>query len=450
MAENHEHHDEFVERDLEVHATSPETRQDPAAESLASALKVSFRLLTILMLLAVVAFFLSGIKSIDETERGVIRTFGRIVGTADPGLAYTWPFPVGDIQRVPTSTQVQDVHDFWFHIKPSEVGKPMAKINPMAEGLKPGFDGALVTGDRFLLHAKFKVFYSINDARAFVSNVTDVRERIRSFVCDSAIQAASQRTGEMIRREQTAFLNEIRRETQQRLDALSSGVLISQVGGEFAWPLRTRNAFERAGIANSERKRLREEAQAKAHELLAATAGREGYVILVGQPWDDGSEIEGRDQPYDLIGQYAEARDAGDANQVAKLMAQIEEVLVSDKAEGEASAIIEEARRYQTEVRSEVASLAAEFEKALPRYQETPNLFLWDQWLTARAEILASPELYKRYISTGTAGPTQLMVSRDAKILRVIQREVNRRLKDQQREQEQKASPRQRQMEEES
>jgi len=53
---------------------------DPANQSLADALRMSFRILKLLMLVLVVLYFLSGWFSVKPGENGVILRFGRVLG----------------------------------------------------------------------------------------------------------------------------------------------------------------------------------------------------------------------------------------------------------------------------------------------------------------------------------------------------------------------------------
>ena len=93
---------------------SREAGAGAADRSLAHALRVSFRVLTVIMIFIVGAFLLTGIKSIDATEQGIIFLFGEIVGTADSGFVYTWPFPIGAIEKVKTTEKTLTISECFF------------------------------------------------------------------------------------------------------------------------------------------------------------------------------------------------------------------------------------------------------------------------------------------------------------------------------------------------
>jgi regulator of protease activity HflC (stomatin/prohibitin superfamily) len=396
---------------------------DPASQSLSDALRVSFRLLTIIMIVVVIFFALSGFKSVEETERGVVRVLGEIQRVAEPGFVYTWPFPAGDIQLVDANEQTMNVDDFWMYVAPEERGKDISEIRPRGEGLQPGWDGALLSGDRYLFHVRIRCTYVIRDAEAYVMNVSDTDELVRSVVCQAAIRAAGLKTADRIRNNRDEFVTDVQDEAQARLRAVNSGITLTSVElPKFTWPLRALDAFEAETAAITEKSKQMDEARGQAEKMLAATAGQEGYRKLVGQPWEDDPNAPDS-ETYDLIGQYERARREGDDLRAKELLAQIDQILISDVTQGEASAIIEQARRYKATVRERVAARARQFQQLLPRYRETPELFIRKHWLATREEILSSPTMYRQYLPVLGNGKTVLYLGMEGEILRAMKRQ---------------------------
>jgi len=59
-------------------------------------------------ILAIVALILTGVRVLNEYQRGVVLTLGRYTGTKGPGLIYVWPL-VQSMSRVDLRTVVMDV-----------------------------------------------------------------------------------------------------------------------------------------------------------------------------------------------------------------------------------------------------------------------------------------------------------------------------------------------------
>ena len=345
-------------------------RPDPAGESLAKALKVSFRLLRLIMVAVVVLFLLTGLRSIDPDEVGLKKLFGRIESTVDEGLGYTWPFPVGDIQVIDTTEQELTIDDFWMHETAVDKTQPLSERSVMDKGLRPGWDGALLTGDRNLLHVRLKCIYMVHDPVAYAKNVNDPEEIVRSAVCAGAIHAAVWRTADgLLRAEQKQFANDVRRTAQDRLDALNTGISINRIElNQTTWPLRALPDYNMAQRAISNAQKARDAAAAEAVKILNASAGT-NYKKLVGDPAGSAGtasvvSVAGGD--YDLIGRYSRARKSGDPEKADMLLARIDEVLLSRNTGGQASKIIAEAKAYSTATIQQAKSRADRFRELLP------------------------------------------------------------------------------------
>jgi len=412
---------------------------DQATRSLADALRVSFRLLTVIMIFVVVAFFLTGLKLIEPQEVGIKKVFGKVVGTSGQGLAYTWPFPIGQIELVNTSQQSLVVDDFWLHETAKEKMLPPAERRVPQGGLRPGMDGALLTGDRDLLHLKFVCMYAVQGARgalACLANIGDIRQTIRAAVCEATILQASRRTADAIQgTDKEAFTNGVQQEAQRRLDELTKingrayrAILLDKIvlkPDSFTWPLRALPAYNAAQRAVNQGEELRSRAIADARRILSEATG-ENYEALVGRP-DDllGTPRPSDKEPYDLIGLYNRQTDPVRA---ARLLKRIERIIEIDSA-GQAGKIIAEAKAYRTQVIQNAEARSKRFEDLLEEFRKTPQFMLERLWRDVRDEILSSPTIEKHYLRPG-GGKAVLYVNRDPEIAKKIQREELKKKQD--------------------
>lgn len=189
---------------------------------LANALRVSFRVLTVGMIGVVVLFLCSGVSCIEPESAGIVKVFGRVVKTVDQGLAVTWPFPVGEIEEVDVKIASVPVKEFWLYISPEDQTKPLTAVRPQSEGLRPAWDGALLTGDHSLLHVKLGCHYTISDPVAVKANMSDLKAAVRNAVCSAGIRSAATGTADGLRRTGREQLKKaIKTNAQRRLNLIT-------------------------------------------------------------------------------------------------------------------------------------------------------------------------------------------------------------------------------------
>ena len=96
---------------------------DPANQSLADALRLSFRVLKIVMIFLVIIFLFSGVVIVDEREVVVLARFGRQVAVLKPGLRVALPYPIHEQIHVSTAQKRLSVDTFWLRIRDADKAK---------------------------------------------------------------------------------------------------------------------------------------------------------------------------------------------------------------------------------------------------------------------------------------------------------------------------------------
>jgi len=412
---------------------APQDREpisDAAGQSLADALRVSFRLLRWIMIAVVIAFLATGLDSIEEQQVGILKVFGKVVGTAEPGLAFNWPFPVGSIEVVDVRERTLEIPDFWMHVKPRYQHLDISELPVPRGGLKPGADGALFCGDRNLIHVDLSCTYAIREPIPYRRNITDVEEVIRSFVCVSAIEEGASRTAESIRTDPLSFVEDVRRDTQRRMDELldvapgrpRALTINAIVLNNRTWPLRARPAYEAAQRASQEMKEIIDKAIADAKETLTGAAGV-SYRQLVGEPWGTADvgplATDTEAEATGLIDRYDQAKARDDETAAREILREIDAVLVSRETGGEASRIISEAQAYKTALTQAVSARATRFRLLLPKFRDDPQFMLNREWADVKESVLSAPTMEKYFITLGK-GKTVLRIRRDPEVVREI------------------------------
>ena len=485
MAHDHDHDhdhgggdDDCCTREPTAQDRQQETayeQSDPARQSLAGALRVSFVLLSGLMVAALALLLASGAGRVDAGARGVRLLLGRIQGEGAqrvlaPGLNWAWPEPIGKIETVRTEEEKLEINDFWMYETPEEASQNLRDRIAPSGGLRPGLDGALLTGDRALVHVKLICRYRVDAADPervgenvmnYLANVTDAREMVRSAVCNAAIQAAALRTVDFISgpgRDQ--FAQEIAALAQKRLDEMRTGLRIVSVPID-AWtpPLAALKEFDEVLKARQEAEAAITKAKSEAATMLEQACGK-SWQALVGEveradlaggesggaPY--GPAGDAAEDPVQLAVRFVRAHAAGDAAAEALgeqahrvgwlpiyalarerqddasadlVLAEIDRVLVSNTTGGEAASLLSNAKAYAATICQQTEARAQSYVRLLAEYEKSPDLMINRQWAAVKEEILSSPTVEKFYLSPGQK--TVIRMSPDPENRRKIMRE---------------------------
>ena len=438
MAHDHDHagHDHGHSH---VHDDAPAV--DPAQQSLADALKVSFWLLRALMIALVVIYVcFSGMYQVAENEAAVVTRFGKIVGAEDgasavkePGFHFGAPFPIQEVLRVPTSERTLRIDRAFVYQDPGDSAEP--KRGP----LNPELDGSLITGDANLVHARFVITYRVDDPTDFIVNVGDLPtsdQLVFNAVHQAVVHAVASVPADDVIAGRPNHPDDpnhdMKTKAQRTLDELNTGVKLSAVTIERPeMPAMVRDAYELVGQSEAERGRLVNEAQRARTSLLGEAAGKAALPVD-GEP---GPLVQ-------LIKDYELATALDDPQGIAAAAAPLSEALRSlrlDAADaeaprvdigGEVARIINEAQIARTNVTEGIDTDVQTVQELKAAFDADPAFFKQAMWQDAAREIFSEDsgiEIF--YAPTGET--MQLIINRDPRIASEKQRrELDQRLQD--------------------
>ncbi len=198
---------------------------DPANQSLADALRLSYRVLQLAILGLLVTFLFSGFQTVQEGYTGVRTVFGRIDGEgADaqlaPGLEPFWPYPVGEIVVFELKRSTSLRTEFWPRLQGTlQRAIESADLN---NPIRPGADGSVITADGDLAHLQVTAEYSIDDVSRYVSNVDRARTEtmVRKAIARGVVMAAA-----------ATPLNDLLADREEPMRARRAGTAAGGAGG---------------------------------------------------------------------------------------------------------------------------------------------------------------------------------------------------------------------------
>lgn len=340
---------------------------DAANQSLADALRASFRILKGIMLVLVVLYLFSNVRRIESHEQALLVRLGHLEPQVyEAGLVWAFPFPIDEIVPLPTRKSNElTIDSHMFHRTRDEIGKPLAFITRgPGEGLRPMLDGALMTADAGLVHMRWKVTYKFEGDGVvdYVSNISgrklDAAEKlIRILVESTGIHVASEMTAEeMIRTRVDDAQTEMKRRINEALRRLNSGITVTMIEmQEPTPPIQVRRAFDETIRAeNFKQKRIRDAEQQKT-KILNEVAGA----------------------AHDELLEQLAIVDDKTADPAARATAEAEaDRLLQEEVEGEAGRTIKDASAYLSQVVSQIQSDVSLYETLLPEYKRNPSLLI--------------------------------------------------------------------------
>jgi len=397
---------EFIVEDEVGSAAALREAMDPAHKSLTDALRLSYRVLQLVIVILIVLFLVSGFRTVSESQSGVLTRFGAIVPVdgkeaLDPGLQRAWPYPIGefvlfDVQNRSIDLTVPSGHPrpgralFWPAMRPGQTLEEAISRASTSDFLRPGRDGSLITRDGDLAHVKITVNYEITDPVSYIKSLSNDRrqaDRVVQLATQSAAIHVAARTPLQDLLEvggATGVKYDIRNHAQRMLDEMRTGITINSVNiPDTTPPLAIRKTFTELGDTREQVQQRVAEARQREENLLLQTAG-DSYRTL-----------------RDLISRYEDALDQDKLEEADELYARIKETLESPKTFGEVASTIARARAYEAQIESTLGVEARKVESLLPTFRDNPNLIVKQAWIEGYTTVLNRPDVETYYVPVG-------------------------------------------------
>ncbi|MHC5002548.1 MAG: SPFH domain-containing protein [Planctomycetota bacterium] len=355
---------------------------DPANQSLAEALRLSYRVLQVVILVLVVLFIFSGWKSVRNDQTGVLSVWGRIVEVSGskaltPGLKFSrWPYPAGEFILFQEENLAVDLaNTFWPALRPGQDFDDAVSQATVNDRIRPGRDGSILTSGIELAHLQVTARYAIADPVRFVERVSvagdDADRIVRLALARAVVHGGASMSVEDVTDRSELFAADIQRLAQDMIDQVDCGILLQSVNiPRASAPLAVRKTIEELQQASIQVEGSLERARQDANETLTAVAGPQ-YPALSR-----------------LIEDYEVAAEADDEALAEGRLAEIGAMLEGGDRSGEVARIIDYARSYRSEVESTLGSDARYFASLLPAYQRQPEMVVRRLWLETYGRVL--------------------------------------------------------------
>jgi len=368
---------------------------DAAGRSLSEALRISFIILKVIMIVLIVAFLASGFETVGSEEQAIVLRFGKIRGEGEllgPGPHWILPYPIDEIVKIPVKTQVNlPIDSFWYFMTQSEILSGQKRPVRPDQPLKPLQDGYCITrsemrtgtastgigsdgSDYNIVHTKWQLTYQIDDPERFFRNIyiqdfepgdiyfnvitKSVTPLLKNMFEDSVVTAMVNYTIDEAISSRDSIPKHVKRLMQEKLDTIESGIKIVSVQLiRSECPPQVKTAFEASTMASQKAETEVTSARTYAENTLNEAGGPVAFEFLK------------------------------DKKSVDELSEQEEGLLWSQLA-GTAREKIAEARAYRARVVETAKANADYLQRLLPEYRQRPELVLQKIYLDAIENIM--------------------------------------------------------------
>jgi modulator of FtsH protease HflK len=198
------------------------------------------------VLLALGAWGLSGIYTVDEAERAVVLRFGKHAATQLPGLRWHWPWPIESVELINIS-----------------------------ENVSYRYTGSMLTRDENIVNVDLIVQYRRSNPEAYIFALRNPMETLEDVTASAIREVVGKNALDFIITEGRA---EVAAQTQDllqsTLDDYGAGVTIFEVNLQDAnFPAEVESAVQDAIQAREDRERYILEAERYRNEVLPKARG---------------------------------------------------------------------------------------------------------------------------------------------------------------------------------
>ena len=272
--------------ELPAPALPPESPMDTGSQALAEALRSSFAIVKVLMVLLVLLFLASGFFTVGPQERAILLRFGRPVGEGEkallmPGLHWSLPYPIDESIKVSISG-LQQVRSTvgWYPVTPEQ---ELSGIEPPAGGpLNPIVDGYALTADANIIHTRAILTYRIKDPIRYVFSFVNASNAVQNALDNALLYAASRfKVDDILTRDIAGFRSAVRRHATQSAEMQDLGIVVETCTVDSVPPRQLKDAFANVLKAEVMRSKVLNEARSSENQVTnKASADAESLINL--------------------------------------------------------------------------------------------------------------------------------------------------------------------------
>ena len=292
-------------------------RPDEVVERLKAFRRRLPRFYVIILILLLIWIF-SGIFVVAPDEQGMVRSFGKLTRTLEPGLHYHLPFPIETVSK----PKVTEIQRFEFGFRTVNSGPP-PQFKPMDD------EALMLTGDENILDVWFIVQFRIKDATSYLFNVADPSKTMRD-AAEAAMRAVmgENKIETAMTTGRVNIQNDAQKALQQTLDSYVSGIQVIAVQLQAVQPPEpVRSAFREVISAREEKNKFINEAESYTSDILPRARGLAVQIELEAEAYKEQKIKQSQGDADRFLALLKEYRNAKDVTRKRLYLETMEEIL---------------------------------------------------------------------------------------------------------------------------
>jgi membrane protease subunit HflK len=346
----------------------PEPTEDAGSQALSEALRSSFVIVKVVLVIMVVVFFARGFFIVEPQEKAVILRLGKPLSKGDkvllePGAHWSFPYPIDEVVRIPVG-QVQMLRSTVGWYRTTAAMEAAGQLPPAPDSLNPAQEGYVLTADGNIIHVKGELRYRIAEPGLdYKFAFADASNAVLNAFNDALIHAsATYKADDALSRDVGGFRERVRLNLERAIAQQKLGIAVDQIDIQATAPLKLRQAFAAVSEAEARRGKALLDVRSAANQALSQAQGEAAVRIARGE---------------------------------------------SDTA-----------RMVQF-----VAAEANRFASLLPEYRKNPELFRKMRQSEALQRVFANPEVEKYMVPSRDGNPREIriQINREAEKLKTLE-----------------------------
>ena len=278
--------------------------------------------ITLILLVIIALWLLSGFFRVQSEEQGVVLRFGKHVRTVDPGLNYHLPYPIETV-LLPKALRVNTLSIGMTLIDdPTRRGRTMRDVPE---------ESLMLTGDENIVDVDFTVLWRIKPAGAadFLFNIQNPEGTVKA-VAESAMREVVGKSNiqPILTGARTTTEQSVQELMQKTLDAYGSGIQIAQVQMQKVDPpAQVIDSFRDVQAARADLERKQNEAQTYANRVVPEARGRAAQIFQAAEGYKQQAVAEAVGQSARFLKVYDEYVKAKDVTRERIYLETMERIL---------------------------------------------------------------------------------------------------------------------------